>query len=69
MNYLKGLLSLAFVSVVVSACASSQKPVVILGENQIVELEGDRTCRVVKHGARNFHCVPVRDLATRPKRK
>ncbi len=70
MNRTKSLITFAFLAGMLSACASSpNKPVVILGANQIVELEGDRSCKVVQAGVRNFRCVPVRELATRPKRK
>ncbi len=53
-----------------SACASApRKTASILGENQIVDLGSDKSCRVVKSGAQNFRCVPLVNVASRARAK
>ena len=71
MKRFQGLITIFFLTAMLSACASSpgSKSVVIRGENQIVELDGGNSCRVVKSGVRNFRCVPMGEVASRAKRK
>jgi len=71
MTRYKSLITFLFISAMLSACASSpgSKSVVIRGENQIVELDGGSSCRVVKAGIRNFRCVPMNEVASRAKRR